>query len=74
MFIKQITDQNRRDFTAIYQCENCGYEKTSGGYDDRNFHDNVVPNFVCEKCGESTVSLGLTPASRPTKYPEEFQV
>lgn len=27
MKIKEIISQNRRDFTAIYQCEHCGHER-----------------------------------------------
>ena len=52
MRIKMIADQHRRDFTAIYVCEHCGAEKTGCGYDDANFHDNVIPNMKCEQCGE----------------------
>ena len=51
MKIKKILDQNRRDFTAIYECEHCGHTKKGYGYDDSNFHDNVIPNMTCEKCG-----------------------
>ena len=51
MKIKQIVSQSRRDFTAIYECQ-CGYEEEGYGYDDRNFHDNVIPNMKCKECGE----------------------
>jgi hypothetical protein len=70
MKIKQITSQNRRDFYAIYKCEFCGHEETGSGYDDRNFHDNVVPDKECTSCKKSTNSEGGTPDSRPTRYPE----
>jgi len=49
--------QSRRDFMALYQCENCGNEEKISGYDDSNFHLNVVPNVKCKKCGESSISL-----------------
>lgn len=44
MKIKQILFQNRRDFKAIYICEHCNNEYEGGGYDDSNFHENVIPN------------------------------
>ena len=52
MKIKTIKSQYRRDFIAIYKCEHCGYEEESSGYDDANFHQNVVPDMKCEKCGK----------------------
>lgn len=53
MIIKKILSQCRRDFTAIYLCEHCGHECESGGYDDRNFHENVIPEMKCSKCGKT---------------------
>lgn len=53
MRIKEITSQHRRDFTAIFECEHCGFTEKKSGYDDRNFHDNVIPSFVCPSCGKS---------------------
>lgn len=50
MKIKEILNQSRRDFTAIYECK-CGHEEQGYGHDDRNFHDNVIPNMVCKSCG-----------------------
>ena len=47
MKIKEIVDQSRRDFQAIYECEYCGFEHKGGGYDDANFHDNVIPAMEC---------------------------
>lgn len=54
MHIKKILSMNRRDFHAIYICEFCGNEKKGYGYDDSNFHDNVIPNMKCEKCGKKS--------------------
>lgn len=55
MKIKNILSQSRRDFYAIYECENCGHEtEKSPGYDDKHFHDEVIPNMICEKCGEKS--------------------
>lgn len=52
MKIKQIISQYRRDFQAIYSCEHCGHEKQSYGYDDAYFHNNVIPDMKCDKCGK----------------------
>ncbi len=51
--------QHRRDFKALYRCESCGTEKEHSGYDDENFHLNVVPDIKCFECNESTKSLKL---------------
>lgn len=48
MKIKEIVSQHRRDFYAIYECEHCGFTKKGSGYDDANFHQNVIPKMVCE--------------------------
>jgi len=75
MFIKQILRQNRRDFHADYECEKCGHiEEDKSGYDDSNFHNNVIPAMVCPKCGESANSLGSNYRPLTTKYPDGFQV
>lgn len=50
MHIKEITNQSRRDFHAIYECEHCGFTENGSGYDDSNFHENVIPNMVCPEC------------------------
>jgi len=68
MKIKQIVDQHRRDFTAIYQCEHCHHEERGRGYDDRNFHDNVVPLMRCSAC-QKTAADDYRPLA--TKYPDE---
>ena len=53
MKIKEITSQHRRDFTAILVCEHCGNEEIlNSGYDDDNYHRNVIPNMECSKCGK----------------------
>lgn len=67
MKIKHITNQNRRDFTAIYECEHCGFEHLGTGYDDANFHQNVIPSITCLECGKSA---GENYQPRATKYPE----
>lgn len=74
MRIKKVLRQNRRDFTAIYECENCGYTEDWYGYDDRNFHDNVIPSIKCKECGKSRIDLRINSEFTETKYPEGFQI
>lgn len=71
MKIKEILSQHRRDFTAIYVCEHCGYEEESGGYDDANFHQNVIPKMPCSKCGK-VASEDYRPLA--TKYPDGMRI
>jgi len=75
MKIKKLISQHRRDFTALMECEFCQHqEMDNSGYDDRYYHDNVIPNMKCKKCGESTISKGGEIERTPTKYPEGFQI
>jgi ribosomal protein L37AE/L43A len=53
MKIQTITSQSRRDFYAIYECEHCGHTQEGSGYDDANFHDNVIPAMKCPVCGKT---------------------
>ena len=53
MRIKKIESQSRRDFTAIYRCDYCEFEHVSYGYDDSNFHQNVIPKMRCPSCGNT---------------------
>jgi transcription elongation factor Elf1 len=53
MKIKRIESQSRRDFYAVYECEHCGHEKRGSGYDDANFHENVIPAMECGECGKT---------------------
>lgn len=74
MRIKKILWQYRRDFRAIYRCENCEHECEQPGYDDAYFHETVIPDKVCPKCGKT--EREIDPNYRPltTKYPERMQV
>jgi len=75
MKIKRMISQHRRDFYAIYECENCGYvSDKKSGYDDRNFHDNVIPNMICPECKKSTNNMGLKADKTLTKYPDWITV
>lgn len=71
MKIDEIISQNRRDFKAVYVCEHCGHKETKPGYDDENFHNNVIPQMTCLICGK-----GQGENYRPlkTKYPEGMQI
>jgi ribosomal protein L37AE/L43A len=71
MKIQKIVWQSRRDFEAIYECEHCGATQKGSGYDDVNFHQNVIPNMKCKKCGKTA---GNNYKPKATKYPEGFQV
>lgn len=66
MKIQTITSQNRRDFHAVYECEHCGNEEKGSGYDDRNFHENVIPEMKCKACGKVAPDDYIP---RTTKYP-----
>ena len=74
MKIKEVRDQHRRDFSADYECEGCGHVCKGRGYDDRNFHDNVIPSMKCPECGKSRRDLGIDGEYTETKYPEGMQI
>lgn len=71
MRIKELIKQHRRDFTAVFECDHCGYEDRRTGYDDRHFHQVVIPALLCPSCGK-TAKDNYRPLS--PKYPEGFQV
>lgn len=72
MKIKTITYQHRRDFKALFECEHCGnITAEQWGYDDDNFHQNVIPQMKCERCGKKARE-NYQPLS--PKYPEGMQV
>ncbi len=74
MKIKRIVSQHRRDFQAEYECEGCGHTSFQGGYDDDNFHENVVPNKKCPNCEKSSNDLGIESKPLATKYPSWMQI
>ena len=71
MRIKEITYQSRRDFKAKFICPHCGYEEEKWGYDDAYFHQNIIPDIKCPKCGK-TENSDYVP--RQTKYPENMEI
>lgn len=53
MYLKEKTWQHRRDFRGILQCEHCGQQQElTSGYDDVNYHENVIPSIKCRQCGQ----------------------
>ena len=64
MRIKNKIRQSRRDFTAVYECEHCGAEHISSGYDDAYFHQKVVPMMRCLKCRK------VAPSDAPKTAPD----
>jgi len=56
--IKEIKNKNLSAW-AEYCCEGCGNTQISySGYNDKYYHENVIPNIQCKNCGESTITLG----------------
>lgn len=53
MKIKRITNQHRRDFRAVYECEHCDHLKEADGYDDDYFHREVIPAMKCPNCAKT---------------------
>ena len=71
MRIKTIKNQHRRDFVADFECEHCGHTVERPGYDDHNYHHNVVPSMACPSC-ERTAGDEYRPLE--TRYDEDTQV
>ncbi len=54
MRIDKITYRAGRDFRATLVCEHCdNKQELTTGYDDANYHDNVLPAITCTKCGKN---------------------
>lgn len=70
MKIKRIIEQHRRDFSAIMECQFCGHEEDLDcGYDDRYYHDHVIPQMKCKKCNKSTNSELSSGGAKPLPEP-----
>ena len=50
MKIKQIIFQDGRDYEAIYECEHCGHEQKSPGYEGDIFLTKAIPWMPCLRC------------------------
>lgn len=69
MKIKEIISQSRRDFTATMECEHCGKtELNEYGYDDDNYHRNVIPKMECKTCGKTAADTYRPIATKYTAY------
>lgn len=69
MKIIKIINQHRRDFNAEIECESCGNKEIlKGGYDDRYYHDKVLPDRKCQKCDKSRNDLKIKGEQTATKY------
>lgn len=64
MKIQKINWQSRRDFEAVYECEHCGHTHVGEGYDDHNFHINVIPSMECPECKKKADSEYVPRATR----------
>lgn len=66
MFLFRKTNQYRRDFSGVLQCESCNSKQNlTGGYDDTNFYDNVIPRIKCISCNKSSKDIGSTITTSP---------
>ena len=72
MKIQKIVSQHRRDMQCVYKCEHCGHTHEAYGYDDDNFHRNVVPGMMCPECGKKADPGTYRPLG--TKHPESAVV
>lgn len=73
MRIMKVHSRHRRDFTYDAECEHCGHvERRLSGYDDRNFHDNVVPALVCTACNKAAPDEPREVTQ--TRYPEGLSI
>ena len=71
MKIREILRQHRRDFYAVYECEHCGATQEADGYDDTYFHQHVIPEMKCPRCGKAAPS---NHAPRKPLYPDGMVV
>lgn len=74
MKINKILYQYRRDFRAVYECEGCGHMHEGRGYDDANFHENVIPSMRCPVCNKTGAECGADYRPLTTRYPEGYQI
>ena len=54
MKIKMVTFKHGNDFAATLECEHCqNLQELHTGYNDNYYHENVLPEISCKKCGKS---------------------
>ncbi len=52
MQIKKILWRKNKDFTAIFECEHCGFQMKEGGVVSAQYIKKTLPSMVCESCGK----------------------
>lgn len=66
MKLIEITWQHRNDFKGILECEHCSAtQDLKTGYDDDNYHRNVIPAIKCVACGKRRTEETLSKISDP---------
>lgn len=54
MKIASILSQHRNDYSARMVCEHCDATAVDNcGYNDHNYHANVIPAMHCPACGKN---------------------
>lgn len=71
MKIIKVISQHRRDFKAVFECEHCHETFVREGYDDTNFHVNVIPLIPCKSCGKTSPDTYIPQEPR---YPDWMTV
>jgi len=56
MEVKKILAEFDDSSYVEFICEHCHHTFNGHAYPDKFFYDNELPNMVCPKCGESTLS------------------
>lgn len=59
MKIHKVNNSYGYDFYWEGICEHCSAinEKMPPGYDDTNYHKNVIPKMICKSCGKNRDGL-----------------
>lgn len=66
MKLYEKTWQHRYDFDGVLQCEFCGmFQTLKHGYDDSNFHNNVIPAIKCLACDKRSTDSTLDKITDP---------
>lgn len=72
MYIDEYLSEHGRDFSATMKCEHCGEtHKLTTGYNDSNYHNNVIPAMVCKGCGKNAAG-GVKDAPAVATKPKTF--
>ena len=74
MKIIEYKEFMRNDFIGEYKCEYCDRKIEAWGYNDDNFHNNVIPNVKCDKCGKSTNGIEPYATLRKTSFQKRIDV